>query len=112
MLGALAELIEGGRMARNLGACRAGDPVVVVGDLNALPVWKGIRRLGSRGLVDTYAAARRRPTGTWSAHPWLPRIARIDYIFAPEGTDVRGAWAVGLPGSDHRLVVADLVPPR
>jgi endonuclease/exonuclease/phosphatase (EEP) superfamily protein YafD len=100
--------IDDGHLVVDLGACGVGDPVVLAGDFNALPWSRPIRNLREAGLVDSYAAWRWRPAGTWTSKRWLPTVARIDYVLAPRDARAVGAWIVNLPGSDHRAVVADL----
>ena len=104
----LAGLIDGGRVRSHFGECRKGDPVVLAGDLNAYPWSANIGKLRAAGLVDAFASRHWRSTGTWSPYPWLPSVARIDYILVAREAKVQGSWIVDLPGSDHRAVVADL----
>jgi endonuclease/exonuclease/phosphatase (EEP) superfamily protein YafD len=104
----LADLVVNGQMLRDFGVCRKGDPVIVAGDLNALPWFPDVKRLLRSGLRDTYAESRWRPTGTWTAFSWVPSLARIDFILASRDLVASDAWVVGLPGSDHRAVIADV----
>lgn len=107
----LGSLVAGGRLVRDLGAAREGDPVVLAGDFNALPGSAAMAALARRGLIDAHAESRLRPVGTWTGSPAVPHLARIDYVLVPEGIAILGSWTVHLPGSDHRAVVADLAPP-
>jgi endonuclease/exonuclease/phosphatase (EEP) superfamily protein YafD len=110
-LRALAALVQDGRTSRAVGAVAAGTPVLLAGDLNALR-WEGpIRALAGRGLADAFRAGSWRLGPTWSPHPWSPALARIDYVWMPEGASAEGAWALAVPGSDHRAVVADVALP-
>ena len=104
----LADLIEDGRIARDFGVCRRGDPLILAGDLNVHPWWPTLRTLLERGLNDTYADLHWRPTGTWMGLSWAPKVTRIDYILASRHVAATGAWIIDLPGSDHRAVIADL----
>lgn len=104
----LAGMIEAGRLIRDLGPGRSGDPVIVAGDLNAFPFSEGLARLRDSGLLDSYAEHNLMPSGTWSPGPWFPPLARIDYILVPKVCKVLDARVLDLPGSDHRLVSADL----
>lgn len=106
-LATLAGWVDGGRLSRDLGPARRGDRVLVAGDLNTLPGSTGMAALRVGGLVDSYAAVQWRPGPTWSPHRWLPAMARIDYILAPADLSVRRAATIGLPGSDHRAILAD-----
>jgi endonuclease/exonuclease/phosphatase family metal-dependent hydrolase len=85
--------------------------VLVVGDLNALSFFPGMRSLRRAGLVDAWATATWRPGLTWSPWTWLPPIARIDYILVPPVLAVTAGRVAEVPGSDHRMVVADLAWP-
>jgi endonuclease/exonuclease/phosphatase (EEP) superfamily protein YafD len=107
-LSALAELVEDGRLAEDLGTARRGDRLVMAGDFNALPRSPGMTRIRASGLVDTYSDRHWRPTGTWTSANWILHLIRIDYVLASRDLPVVGSWAVDLPGSDHRAVVADL----
>jgi endonuclease/exonuclease/phosphatase (EEP) superfamily protein YafD len=110
-LAALAELVGDGRLLRDLGVARRGDPVVMAGDFNALPGSKELAPLRYVGLVDTHISRHWRPIGTWTPSKSVPHLLRIDYVLAPEDLLVVGSWTVNLPGSDHRAVVAELAPP-
>jgi len=86
---------------------------VMVGDLNATPLWPVYRRLAV-GMTDAaLAAARRhgrsvRPTwGPWSG---APRLLRIDHAFV-HGVAVADFHVVPVTGSDHSAIVVDLAVP-
>lgn len=85
---------------------------VVVGDMNATPVWPVYRRLADR-LHDAsllHAAARgTRPKATWGPTPGAPRLLRIDHAFI-QGMRVEHFEIINIPGSDHRGVLVDLIP--
>jgi endonuclease/exonuclease/phosphatase (EEP) superfamily protein YafD len=108
---AISSWINDGRLIVDVGPARSGDPVVVLGDFNQLPYLGSWRLLRSRGLVDTYAASRRRPGPTWSPTRYLPAFARIDYVFAPSWFRPLDSWNLRLPGSDHRAVMTELEIP-
>jgi endonuclease/exonuclease/phosphatase family metal-dependent hydrolase len=108
---ALEELrswVSEGRLTAAIGAARAGDPVIVAGDLNALPFSRGVRGLHAAGLRDTWSECHARPVLTWAPWPWLPRLARIDYILVGGSIDIEESWVFDVPGSDHSLVMADV----
>lgn len=105
---AVASWVDEERLVRDLGLARAGDPVVLLGDFNALPWWDSIRELEEVGLFDAWSVSRIRPGPTGSPWSWLPSLARIDYVFAPASLPIDGIWTISIPGSDHRGVVADL----
>ena len=106
---ALARWIVDGALAKNLGPARAGDPVVLAGDLNALPVYPQILRLHATGLWDVLLGDLR-PHPTWPAHGPGFAAGRIDYVWAPRGWAVDDRGTTHAPGSDHLAVWADLQP--
>jgi len=86
-------------------ACR--DPVVLLGDFNALPGSRVHRRLAAR-LPDAQG-------GRGWARPTFPArlpLLRIDHVFVSRGVAVRGVRTVGgtlaRVASDHLPLVADL----
>jgi len=86
-------------------ACR--DPVVLLGDFNALPGSGVHRRLAAR-LPDAQGArAWTRPT-----FPARLPLLRIDHVFVSRGVAVRGVRTLGgalaRVASDHLPLVADL----
>src|SRR5262245_47095155 len=78
-------------------------PVVLVGDLNALPGSPELQRL-SGVLVDAWATAGLGPGYTFSAR--RPR-ARIDYVLSSDDLVAVAAEVLVSRASDHRPVVAD-----
>jgi len=83
---------------------------VVVGDLNATPIWPVYRALASE--LDDAArlhaeSTRRRPARTWG--PWYggPRLLRIDHAFL-RGLSVDRFEVVEVTGSDHSGILTDL----
>jgi endonuclease/exonuclease/phosphatase family metal-dependent hydrolase len=87
-----------------------GYDAMVLGDLNAAPGWPVHRRL-SRSMDDAARAAAavrgRRADPTWSLRPAGRALLRIDHVMV-RGIRVHDVFTVPLPGSDHRLIVADL----
>ncbi len=102
-------------------------PTVVVGDMNATPLWPAYRRLvgspapgdllGNRsgngvvvpsGLQDAARlAGKPRRTWRWRAHG--PPMLRIDHALV-RGLSVKASTVVVVPGSDHLALVVDLAP--
>ena len=83
---------------------------VLLGDLNATPLWPFYRRLGGRFEDAASLAARtqgRRPERTWGPWPGAPRLLRIDHVLVT-GLAVARCRVEALPGSDHAALVADL----
>lgn len=107
-LAAIGSWIQNGRLRTSVGVTRTHDPVLVAGDFNALPTFRQFRRFSSVGLIPSQDRSRLRRVGTWSPAWWFPSGARIDYILTPEELPVLDTWVIGLPGSDHRAVVADI----
>ena len=85
---------------------------VVVGDLNATPLWPAYRRLRTR-LLDAAAEVARRD-GRRAARTWGPwsgsvRLLRIDHVLV-QGLVATETRVLPLRGSDHSALVADLAP--
>lgn len=85
-----------------------GTPAVVVGDMNATPVWPAYRRLRTR-FRDGVADARRQAGGaaerTWSVRPGWPAMLRIDHILTA-GVRLDDVVVHRIDGSDHCAVAA------
>ncbi len=84
---------------------------VLCGDLNATPMWRAYRRLRryhDDGIGEAAAHQGRRPARTWAPLRKGPRLLRIDHVLV-SGLRVVSAQTVPLAGSDHLVVVADLV---
>jgi endonuclease/exonuclease/phosphatase family metal-dependent hydrolase len=107
-LAAVAGWINGGRMREDRGPAGAGDPVVLLGDLNVTPFSGEIASYRAAGLADAYSLTSRRPRVTWRPKSWLPPIVRVDYILLGAGLTAADARILDIPGSDHRLVLADV----
>ncbi len=89
----------------------AGQRLVLVGDLNATPMWPAYRRL-CRHLSDGAQQAARldhgRPHATWG--PWGGlRLLRIDHVLVRR-LRVDHVRVAHVPGSDHSAVVAEVHP--
>jgi len=86
---------------------------VLVGDLNATPVWPMYRRLTAHLTDAAVAAAQRRgvaPRPTWGPWPSAPRLLRIDHALV-HGVAVEDFRVVDLIGGDHSAIVVDLAVP-
>jgi endonuclease/exonuclease/phosphatase (EEP) superfamily protein YafD len=91
----------------------AGRRRVLVGDLNATPLWPAYRRLAARLSDAALEVARRqgtRPRPTWGPGPRARRLLRIDHVLV-SGVAVRDVHVVPIPGGDHHALVADLLVP-
>lgn len=100
----VAEAITDGRLGHDLGPCRAGDPALVMGDLNAVRGSEPHKALLARGLVDPL-----RWRGIWATSwpsggrwPNLP-LLQIDHAFVGALT-VEGARLHRVPDSDHKAL--------
>ena len=85
-------------------------PRVLVGDLNATPLWPVYRRLVARledGARIVAARAGQPPRRTWGPTEGSPRVLRIDHVLV-DAVDVHDVRVVSLPGSDHSALVVDL----
>jgi endonuclease/exonuclease/phosphatase (EEP) superfamily protein YafD len=107
-LAALTSWFADGRLTASAGTARAGDPVVLMGDLNAHPWSRLVVDLRKAGLTDAFGLGVAPPSFTWRPVAWLPHLARIDYILLGAGLRADAAHVLDIPGSDHRLVLADV----
>lgn len=83
-------------------------PVVVCGDFNDTPVSYTYDQIISEGLADAYVECGR---GTEYTFKGLYNLFRIDYILpAEEHFDIKRYNSYDLEYSDHKAVVATLVP--
>ena len=85
---------------------------VLVGDLNATPLWPAYRRL--RDPARRRGGARRptqgrRPGRTWGPWSGSMRLLRIDHVLV-QGLVATETRVLPLRGSDHSALVADLTP--
>ena len=86
---------------------------VLVGDLNATPIWPLYRRLAARLSDAAVVAARRhgrRVQRTWGPWPGAPRLLRIDHALV-HGVGVEDFQVVPIPGGDHSAIVVDVAVP-
>jgi endonuclease/exonuclease/phosphatase (EEP) superfamily protein YafD len=84
-------------------------PQVVAGDFNATRDHRPFRDLLGAGFLDCADAARIRPWPgfTWPADRRIPPVMRLDHVLVSRsGTAVLEARIVGVPGTDHRGVLA------
>lgn len=107
-LAEIASWIRDGRLDRSIGACRKEDPVILLGDLNAFPFSRAVRGIRESGLSDAYAESNWRFGPTWAPKPWMPPLARIDYILVPVQYRVGSGRVTRIAGSDHHMVSVDV----
>lgn len=101
---AIASHLRAGRLADAWGPCAAGDPMVLTGDLNAVPRSEGYRRLRDAGLRDPLQGvgvfgATWPGGGGWPNLPYF----RLDHaLVGPVGVDAVRIHTI--PGADHRAL--------
>ena len=86
---------------------------VLVGDLNATPLWPVYRRLVSHLSDAAIAAARRNGHAvqrTWGPWPGAPRLLRIDHALV-HGVAVEDFQVLPIVGGDHSAIVVDIAVP-
>jgi endonuclease/exonuclease/phosphatase (EEP) superfamily protein YafD len=85
-------------------------PLLLVGDLNATPVWPAYRRLTQHlddGVAEWARRNGKRPSRTWSYRAWFPPVLRIDHALVRD-LKVHDTFTVEVPGSDHQALVVDV----
>lgn len=83
---------------------------VLLGDLNATPVWPLYRRLARRladAAAETAAGGAGRAARTWGPGPGSARLLRIDHVLV-ENVKVVETRVIPIPGSDHSGLVVEL----
>jgi endonuclease/exonuclease/phosphatase family metal-dependent hydrolase len=95
---------------RDLTALKAtaGENSVVLGDFNATLDHAPMRELLSAGLVDSHAELGSGWAPTWPADGVLPPVVQLDHVLHGHGLAAVSTSEHTLPGSDHRLVFAEL----
>ena len=85
------------------------ERIVVMGDFNASFFHPPFRRAVSEAdLVSAAAATGEGLTMTWPAHGLIPAFVTIDHILFGDAITALDSDVVGVPGSDHHAVVAEL----
>jgi endonuclease/exonuclease/phosphatase family metal-dependent hydrolase len=85
---------------------------VLVGDLNATPLWPAYRLLRTRlddAAVEVARRAGRRPGRTWGPWSGSMRLLRIDHVLV-RGLIATDTRVLPIRGSDHSALLADLAP--
>jgi endonuclease/exonuclease/phosphatase family metal-dependent hydrolase len=99
---------------RDLAALPAPDPGVLrvlAGDFNATLDHAALRTVLRLGWTDAAQVTGRGLAWTWRALPLrFPRLT-VDHVLVDPRIAVAAVELVGVAGSDHRAVVADLVLP-
>jgi len=100
----IAGVISQGRLSEKWGPCLQGDPVVVAGDMNAVPGSWAARTFDGLGLSDELASmglfAISWPVGGDTL--FFPTL-QLDHLLTG-AVEIDGVRLVQLPGADHRGV--------
>ncbi len=78
---------------------------VIVGDMNASPLWPEYRLLAELGTDVALATSTTRRT--WAPMTWGPRLLRIDHAFVAGARPVTTS-VVRLRGTDHNALIVDI----
>ncbi|MYS10648.1 endonuclease/exonuclease/phosphatase family protein [Streptomyces sp. SID6041] len=98
---------ELGRVKTAVAAAPSG-PMLVAGDFNASQDHAAFRAiLAAGGLQDAARRADESRLPTWPTEGPVPPFVQIDHVLVRDFS-VREVRVLGLAGSDHRAVVADL----
>jgi endonuclease/exonuclease/phosphatase family metal-dependent hydrolase len=82
---------------------------LLLGDFNATLDHNELREVIDRGYIDAADATGDALTTTWSRSVWPP--ITIDHLLVDDRIHVVSTEVIELEGSDHKVVVADLVLP-
>lgn len=117
-LAELAGLVTAGKLNQPFEMALPGEPVIILGDLNAHPLNPFIRQFEKIGMVNAIGRFARGWNPTWPARlpfftvlhgvPFIP-VFRIDHILVAEPIPIKRAWRFRIPGSDHWGVACDLM---
>lgn len=101
--------------AEVLSVATSVDADLVVGDLNATIDHPPMRDLADAGFRSVSELANEGWQPTWPAYGVvevlgipLPRLVQIDHVLVGSRLAAVNAHAVGLPGTDHRALVAEV----
>lgn len=110
MVGGGARWEREGLILRDAVRPYLGDPLVIAGDLNAVPEHLTLRRLFDEGLTlaAQEAGAGWQPTFAGELHDVPPLIA-IDHVLVNERVTATSYRTIRVKGTDHHAVVTDLV---
>ena len=86
-----------------------GPVQILLGDFNATLDHMALRRLIASGYRDAAAAVGKGLTPTWPTDGRLIPGVTLDHVLADRRIGVRAVAVQDLPGSDHRVVTAELV---
>lgn len=93
-------------------AAVAADADLVVGDLNATLDNRPMRLLAADGWRSAAELANQGWQPTWPVIDWLglpiPALVQVDHVLVGRSLAALSTRTVGIPGSDHRAVVAEV----
>jgi endonuclease/exonuclease/phosphatase (EEP) superfamily protein YafD len=87
---------------------RAGTPALFAGDFNASQDHAAFRAVLGAGLQDVARLQGHSRTPTWPARTAPPLGVQIDHVLVSDAFETHDVGFFGLPGSDHRAVLADV----
>jgi endonuclease/exonuclease/phosphatase family metal-dependent hydrolase len=98
---------------KSMPSAGSGAPWVLVGDFNATLDHSQLREILDRGYRDAGEVAGEGLEPTWPAEDWAGRLpgVTIDHVLADSRLGVVDYEVEDLPGSDHRVVWAELALP-
>jgi endonuclease/exonuclease/phosphatase (EEP) superfamily protein YafD len=89
----------------------SGPLRIVAGDFNATLDHDAFRDVVDRGYADAGDRAGVGLQPTWPNGRLFPPQVTIDHVLVDERAGIGGADVFELPGSDHRAVLAEVLPP-
>ncbi len=92
----------------SLPATGGGPPWVLAGDFNATLDHDELRDVLDRGYRDAAEVVGRGLEPTWPASGYRSPPVTIDHVLADGRIGIAGYEVIDLPGSDHRMVLAEL----
>lgn len=110
----VADHLQDGKLRAAWGPCEEGWPVILAGDLNAVPGSPPFEIMTRAGLRDFLPSWMGIWSATWPNGGGWPKAPffRIDHLLAGGGLRLHGFRYASIDGSDHRAVVSHLTWPR
>lgn len=102
-----AAIAEVGTAAEVAG--RAGLPVIVAGDFNAVPEHAPLRQLRNAGLASAAEQAGAGWVPTYPSDQWHPPFLAIDHVLLGPGLAATELASLDLDGAAHRALLANIV---
>ena len=96
-----------------LAAAERLEPDLMIGDFNATLDHGPMRRLDAAGWRDATELSGSGWQPTWPAdgtglRGLLPPVIQIDHVLVDDGWTADRTWTVGIDGTDHRALVAEV----